>query len=379
VNFNFYNPTRIIFGPDTTGRIGGVMAKGGYKKVLLLAGRNSIKKNGVYDTVSASLQKAGIEWAECWGVRPNPVLSKVAEAVGICRDSGAQAVLAVGGGSVIDTAKAVAAGVYLDDVWQAFEGKAGISRALPVFTVLTISGTASEMNYNAVITNEQEGKKWAVSSPLLYPRASIIDPQVQSTLPWQQTVNGGLDALAHIMEHYFMGSLEETTIALNESLMNSIIAMVDRLQADERDTVSRANLAWAATLALNGLSGAGLRGGDWACHAIEHSISCFYPEVAHGAGLGIVFPAWITYVNGQNPDQFRRFAGSVWQCQNISQAVEKMKSKIKQWQGATTLRELGIPAKKLPEIAGNTVARGPVGALKKLYLEDVEKILRLAF
>lgn len=379
IKYNFYNPTRLIFGENTIEQIGKIITKNGYHKVLLLAGGGSIKRNGVYDAVVTSLRQAGVAWVECFGIRANPELSKVREAINIARQEEVQAVLAVGGGSVIDTSKAVAAGVYLEDIWQAFEYKTKIDKALPIFTILTLSATASEMNSNAVVTNEQENKKWGIGSPFLFPKVSIVDPCVQISLPWQQTINGALDAVAHIMEFYFVGTVEETTIAIDEVLMTSIITMVDKLQLDSQDKISRANLAWAVTLAFNGISGAGLHGGDWACHAIEHSVSSFYPEVAHGAGLGIIFPAWIQYVYSLNPQQFERFAQNIWQCDHIEQAVLQMKSKIKQWQGNTKLRELGIPASQLPDIAANAVLKGPIGSLKKLNKEDVQEILRLAY
>jgi alcohol dehydrogenase YqhD (iron-dependent ADH family) len=379
INYNFFNPTKMIFGENTIEKIGSVVSGAGCKKVLLIIGGGSVKSNGVYAKVTDSLKNANIEWSECSGVRANPELSKVQEAIAIARQEGAEAVLAVGGGSVIDTAKAVAVGVFLDDVWQAFERKAAISKALPIFTVLTLSATASEMNSNAVISHTQEGKKWGMGNPLLFPKVSIIDPSVQQSLPWEQTVNGALDALAHIMEFYFVGTVEETTIAINESLMKTIISMVDKLQVNPEDGVSRANLAWAATLALNGISGAGLKGGDWACHGIEHSVSSYDAKVAHGAGLGIIFPAWMEYVHTNNEPQFTRFAQNIWQCDTIEQAIEKMREKIKQWQGHTRLHELNIPQNSLAGIAENATMRGSLGNLRKLDKEDVEKILRLAY
>ncbi|MDF2634330.1 MAG: butanol dehydrogenase [Pelosinus sp.] len=379
INYNFFNPTKMIFGENTIGQIGSVLSGAGHKKVLLIIGGGSVKSNGVYAKVTDSLKSANIEWSECSGVRANPELSKVQEAIALAREVGIEAVLAVGGGSVIDTAKAVAVGVYLDDVWQAFERKITITRALPIFTILTLSATASEMNSNAVISHTEAGKKWGMGNPFLFPQVSIIDPSVQQSLPWEQTVNGALDALAHIMEFYFVGTVEETTIAINEALMKTIISMVDKLQVNPKDEASRANLAWAATLALNGISGAGLKGGDWACHGIEHSVSSYDAKVAHGAGLGIIFPAWMEYVHANNELQFARFAQSIWQCDTIEQAIEKMRAKIKQWQGQTKLRELNIPENSLAAIAENATMRGSLGSLKKLGTEDVEKILRLAY
>jgi alcohol dehydrogenase YqhD (iron-dependent ADH family) len=345
MQFSLFNPTRIIFGENTIEQIGGAIAEGGYERVLLVAGGGSIKQNGVYDTVISSLADANIERVECWGVRPNPVLGKVGEAIEIARVNNVQAVLAVGGGSVIDTAKAVAAGVFLDDIWQAFEWKVPITQALPIFTVLTLSATGSEMNGNAVLTNEQENKKWGIGNRLLYPKVSIVDPSVQKTLPWDQTVNGALDAIAHILEFYFHGT----------------------------------NLAWAATLALNGIGGAGMRGGEWACHDIEHSISCLYPEIAHGAGLGIVFPAWMLFTHEANPKQFARFARNIWDCDDIEKAVFKMRAKIESWKGFVRLRDLGIAKDRLSAIATNATMIRSLGRLRVLERSDVESILNIAY
>ena len=230
ISYNFYNPTKLVFGDDTIKQIGSLIKANGYKKVLLIAGGGSIKKNGVYDEVIKSFQENEIKWIENWGVKPNPNLDKVYECINLAKKEDVEAVVAVGGGSVIDTTKIVAAGVYCEDVWNVFERTERITKALPIFTVLTLSATASEMNCSAVITNEQEQKKWGTGHPLLFPKVSIIDPSVQNSLPWNQTVNGALDAMAHILEFYFMGTYEETVIAVNEALLNSIIKAVGKLK-----------------------------------------------------------------------------------------------------------------------------------------------------
>ncbi|HQP26541.1 MAG TPA: iron-containing alcohol dehydrogenase, partial [Candidatus Syntrophosphaera sp.] len=194
-----HNPTRVHFGVGTIERIGPELQSAGVRKCLLAAGGGSIRANGVYEQVSKSLRGNQIDWTEAWGVQANPTLEKVYELIALAKTEQVDAILAVGGGSVIDSAKATAAGFYLRDVWNAFTGVERIKQALPVFTVLTLSATGSEMNGNAVITHTEEQKKWSIGSPLLYPRVSIIDPSVQSSLPWRQTVNGALDATAHIL------------------------------------------------------------------------------------------------------------------------------------------------------------------------------------
>ena len=379
ISYNFYNPTKLVFGENTIEKIGELLSNVGSKKVLMIAGSGSIKKNNVYDITINSLRKNGIEWRECWGVRANPSLAKVREAIAIAKKEKVDAVLAVGGGSVIDTTKIVAAGVYADDIWQVFERKEKIKKALPIFTILTLSATASEMNCSAVISNDEENKKWGTGSPLLYPVASIIQPDVQNTLPWNQTVNGALDAMAHIMEYYFIGTNEETSIAVNEALLKTIIKSVEGLKVDAKDTISRANLAWAITLGLNGISGAGLKGGDWACHDMSHSISCMYPQIAHGGALGVIFPAWMKYVCDRNPQQFKRFAKNVLLTDDIESGIYELKQLLKSWNAATSLRELGVKEEDLRKLAEMTVSRGNIGKLSVLRLADVEKILEIAF
>ena len=378
INFTFYTPTRVLFGVGRIKEIGSEIKKSNVKKVLLVAGGGSIKKNGVYDTVIASLQEQGIDWVELWGVVPNPVLSKVVEGISLAKESGVDGVLAVGGGSVIDTAKAIASGIYLDDVWASFLGKEKIKQALPIFVVLTISATGSECNGNFVITNEEAKQKLGNHSSLVYPKVSIIDPSVQRTLPWNQTANGACDALAHIMESYFSGGGNETTLYVDEALTKAIIDATDKLMLNEDDLEARANLAWAATLALNGVSAAQLKG-DWASHDIEHAISALHPQVAHGAGLAVVFPAWITYVWKENEPTFRRWARNVWDTDDVLTAVERLKSTSKRWGLPISLRELNLEKSEIPAIAQNATQLGKLGTVKELTQEDVEKILEIAY
>lgn len=376
-NFYFQNPCRVIFGKNTISKIGTALKKDGYNKVLLLAGQGSIKKNRVYDQTIKSLKDARIKWVEVWGVQPNPVLSKVREAISLAWKEKPEAILAIGGGSVIDTAKAVSAGYYLDDIWEAFEGKVKVEKALPIFTILTLSATASEMNQWAVITNEAEQKKWAIGADCLIPQVSIIDPSVQISLPWSQTVNGAIDGLSHLMENYFLGRDEETSMAICEALMRSIIISTDQLQRAPRDYNARSNLVWAITMAHNGVSAIGLKGGDWSAHRIEHGISAIHPEVAHGQGLAVVFPAWILYMRKYNPKTFQRWAEAVWGARNVFSAVKKMRTKYRKWRAPIWLNDLKINQKEIKQIVENVLQFKNLGALKRLTKKDVEAILRL--
>ena len=377
-NFTFHNPTKVVFGKDTVREIGPRMKACGFQNILLLAGGGSIRKNGVYQTMAHSLKGAGMKTTELWGVRPNPLLSKVNEAIRRVKKSKAQAILAVGGGSVIDSAKAVAAGVYMKDIWAAFEEDISIKRALPLFTVLTVSGAASEFNEWAVVTNDSENKKWAIGGPALFPVVSIVDPSVQMSLPWKQTVYGAMDALDHIMENYFLAHDEEATLGINESLMNTIIKMVGLLQRNPNDYNARANLVWSAGLAHCGLTAVAMHGGDWGSHGIEHGISALHPEVAHGAGLAVLFPAWILYLKKENPATFKRWAQNVMHSTNIEDAVKKFRLMLKKWKAPTTLGDLGIKPAEIKAIAANANLQGPLGQLKKLSLRDIEAILKLS-
>lgn len=384
-NFVFHNETKLIFGKGTIEKIGEEIKVAGLKKVLMLCGSGSIKKNGVYDLATESLKKSQISWVEVWGIKPNPVLSKVHEAVEIARKEKVEAILGIGGGSVIDSAKAVAAGVvYAGDIWDAFVGKYKVEKALPVFAILTISATGTEMNGNAVITNEKTQEKLAVSSKALYPKVSIIDPSVQASLPKEQTVYGAVDAIAHILEYYFDGSDALAQDELSEALMRTIMVCTEKLLNDPNDYEARANFAWSATLALNGLTAAGRRGGDWACHRIEHSLSAIY-DIAHGAGLAIVFPAWMKHVWRQKPQQFIRFAKKVFSITGDGETaaldgIEAFKSWLRRMGAPVSLRDVNIPSSDLDKIVENVFRSGrTLGQLKKLDRSDVKKILELAF
>ncbi len=378
-SFSFYNPTRIQFGPEMIALTGKEIKAAGYAKVLLIAGGGSIRANGVYDAVCKSLTKYDIAFAEGWGVQANPTLEKVRELIVLARAEGVDALLAVGGGSVIDTAKAVAAGFYLKDVWNAFTRHESIKTALPLFTVLTLSATGSEMNGNAVITNSEERKKWAISSPLLFPKVTIIDPSVQSSLPFKQTVNGALDATAHILEYYFACPDAHVTLGINDALLHTIVKSTDLLRTNPTDLVARSNLAWSATLALNGISGVGLRGGDWACHGIEHALSAYKPKIAHGEGLGVLFPAWIEFMAERNPAPYYRWAKNVWDEDSPSKGVRRFREKIESWGSALRLRDLGLREEDLPEIMKIISATPMLGSISRFGAAEVESLLMLSF
>lgn len=385
LNFTLYNPTKLVFGENTIESIGDHLSKHKVKKVLIVYGKGSIMKNGVYDTVIESLNKNNIEFIELSGVKPNPVLSKVQEGIKLSKDNGVDGVLAVGGGSVIDSSKAIAAGAcYEGDVWEFFEGEGKVKEALPLFTVLTLSATGSEMNSGGVITNEEQGKKWSFGSPLLYPKVSILDPSVQRSLPANQTVNGAIDAISHVFEAYY-GGTESTDMLdeLSEGIIRTVITHTRELLKDNSNYKSRSELAFAATLALNGLNGVG-RKGDWASHSIEHSLSVLN-DIAHGSGLAIIMPAWMKYAYKEDVKKFAKCASHVFNINEGSdeekalKGIEALRTFYKEIGAPITLKEVGVKREDLDFIADNAAMLAPLGTLKPLYRDDIYKILEIAF
>ena len=383
-NFDFHNPTRLVFGKDTIKNLGKYISQYGDKKVLLLYGKGSIFKNGVYDEVVNSLKEFGIEYVEMGGVKPNPVLSKVRETVDLMKREKVDAIVAVGGGSVLDTSKISAASYYYDgDPWDFYERKVFPEKALPIYGVLTISATGSEMNSGGVITNEEEMKKWGWGSKVTFPRLSIVDPSIQKSLPVNQTINGAVDTLTHVFEAYF-GGTKSTLMQdeFSEGIIRTTMESVKILLKDPNDYDARAELAWAATLALNGLNGLG-RDGDWASHGIEHSISAYY-DIAHGEGLSIVMPAWMSYVYRNDVEKFARFGEKIFGIRNEDKeeaakaAIAAYKSFLKEIGAPVSLSERNIGDEKLEEMARNAMLRGTLGSLMALEEKDVLEILKRA-
>lgn len=387
LNFEFQNPTKIIFGKNTISKIGPEIKSRGIKKVLMLYGKTSIFKNGVYDQAVQSLKNSEIEFVELGGIKPNPVLSKVMEGIELCKKENIEGILAIGGGSVIDSGKAIGAGYYIsDDIWSIFDGRKGAEKSLPVFTILTISATGSEMNPFGVITKEEENKKWAFRSGVpSFPKVSIIDPSVQATLPREQTVNGAVDALSHIFEYYFDGSKEsEIQDEIAESMMKVIMKHVQVLINNPADYDSRAQLAWCATLALNGSTAIGRNFGDWSSHTLEHSLSVFY-DIAHGAGLAIMFPAWMKYVYKNNISKYVRFAEKIFDIKTGSdderalKGIEELKKFYRRIGAPVSLKEIGIAEKDINKLVDNASIRIPLGRARQLFKNDIEEIFRIAY
>lgn len=378
-NFVFANPTRILFGRGTVPKLGAEAAKAG-GKVLLVYGGGSIKKNGVYDALTAALKAGGAEIVEHPGVKPNPVLSHARAGVEKARAAGCAAVVAAGGGSVLDEAKAIAAGVkYKGDVWDFFCGKTDPKEALPLYTVLTIPATGSEMNSGCVVTNEETRQKFSAHSPVLFPVASALDPETTLTLPRPQVAYGAVDSLAHIIEGYFTTKDRDVIVTdeIVHALARAIVASTERILADEKDYGARASMMWSATLALNGLPTCGYAGMNFINHAIEHALSAIY-DIAHGAGLAIVMPAWFKHhLETAGPERLEKFGRAVFGVQTAQETIAAFEAFFRKAGAPVRLAEAGIPADGIPEIAANAMELIRLWGMKHEQPE-IEKILRKA-
>lgn len=314
-NFNFYSPTEFVFGMNRENECGELVKKYGGTKVLIHYGGGSAVRSGLIDRVKASLDAAGIPHVELGGVKPNPHDSLVYKGIEIVRENGIDFILAVGGGSTIDSSKAIAMGVpYKGDFWDFYEGKASAACALPIGVVQTIAAAGSEGSGDSVITKEDGMLKRGASSEHIRPKFAVQNPALLCTLPAYQTACGITDIMAHVFERYFTNTLEvEITDRLCEAVLLTMVKEGPRAIADPANYQVRANIMWAGTVAHNGVVGCG-RSQDWNSHAIEHELSALY-DCAHGAGLAVIMPAWMEYVVDHNVMRFAQMATRVFGCE----------------------------------------------------------------
>lgn len=365
INFEFQTPTKYVFGRNVVDSVADEVKAAGMTKPMIVYGKGSVVRSGLLDKVKNALDKAGIPYVLLGDVQPNPTDDKVYEGIELARREGADSLLAVGGGSTIDTAKAIAAGVPYDgDFWDFFSGRP-ITEALPVATVLTIPAAGSEGSANMVITKRDGMKKVGTGSVVLRPRFSLLDPVLTFTLPPYQTAAGITDMMAHIMERYFSNTENvEVTDRISEGLLKAIINEAPKVLANPEDYDARANIMWSGTLAHNGLCGTG-RLDDWATHGLEHELSALY-GVTHGAGLAVMFPAWMTYASENNPGKIAQFARRIFDVDEQDDAkaaaigIEKLKEFFHSIGMPTNMKELGIEnpdierlAEKVTQTKGN--------------------------
>jgi alcohol dehydrogenase YqhD (iron-dependent ADH family) len=387
-NFTFYSPTYFAFGRDQENQTGKYVKRFGGSKVLIHYGGGSVVRSGLMDRVKASLEEEGIAYTELGGARPNPRSGLVYQGIDLCRKERVDFILAVGGGSAIDSAKAIAAGaVYDGDFWDFYQGRS-VTKALPLGTILTIAAAGSEGSPDSVITNENGMYKRGASGEALRPVFSILNPALTQTLPAYQTACGITDIMAHLFERYFSTTKEvEVTDRMIEGLLLAMVHESPRVIRDPDNYEARANILWAGMMAHNNSCGVG-RAQDWASHDIEHELSAVY-DCAHGAGLAVVVPAWMTYNLKQDVNRFAQLAVRVWGCQmdfahpeeTAKAGIAALKQFLKSIGMPSNFAELGAKEEDIEKMAHTAChgdgRQGTIGGFVKLNETDVANIYRL--
>jgi alcohol dehydrogenase YqhD (iron-dependent ADH family) len=378
-------PTKIFFGKGEIKNLGEEIKKYG-KKVLLVYGSGSIKKFGLYDEIMDQMKKAGLQVFEVSGVVPNPRLSSVYEGGKICKKEEIDFILAAGGGSTIDCAKSMAVQARYDgDVWDYFvDHDLTIQDATPLGSILTLSATGSEMNGNAVVTKEEDKDKLYIESPHIVPKFSILDPVYTFSVSRDQTRNGIVDIMVHVIDQYF-DHTPNTPLQdrFSESILKVMINIAPTLLENPGDYDARANMMWCGTWALNYAIGYG-KDQDWATHDIEHEVSAIY-DIAHAVGLAIISPNWAEYVLSEGTEKFVQFAERVWDVKGNGkddkeialEGLQKYRKFLKSIGMPLSLKEIGIGSENIPTMAKKATRFGPLGSYKKLTVDDVEKILNM--
>ncbi len=385
-NFNFYSPTEFVFGRDRAEETGRYVNKHGGTKVLIHYGGGSAVKSGLIDIVKKSLGDADIAYCELGGVKPNPRDTLVYKGIELCRKEGVDFILAVGGGSVIDSSKAIALGVPYDgDFWDFYSGKTP-EKALPVGTVLTIAAAGSEGSGNSIITKEDGLLKRGARNDILRPRFSIMDPALTQTLPAYQTACGATDIMAHVFERYFTNTREvEITDRLCEAVLLTMIKETPRVIADPDNYDARANIMWAGMVAHNNICGVG-RQQDWNSHGLEHELSALY-DVTHGAGLAVIMPAWMEYVHDHNVLRFCQMATRVFGCRmnfedpesTALEGIRRFRSFLHSIGMPINFEELGAKEEDIPKLVEKLgIGEGTRAGFMELNAEDVAGIYRIA-
>ncbi len=389
-NFNYYTPTKVVFGRGTEEQVGELVKEQECKKVLVHYGSGSVKRSGLLDRIYGSLDAAGIDYISLGGVVPNPRLSLVYEGIRLCEEEDVDFILAVGGGSVIDSAKAIGYGVANEgDVWDFYEKKRQAKACLPIGVVLTISAAGSEMSDSSVITNEDGWLKRGYSSDLGRARFAVMDPELTMTLSKYQTASGCTDIMMHTMERYF-NQVEnmELTDGISEHLIRTVMKNAQILMDHPDDYNARAEVMWAGSLSHNGLTGCGTDGGDWASHQLEHELGGMF-DVAHGAGLAAVWGSWARYVVDARPERFAQFAVNVMgvekgtdEMEIALRGIEAMEDFYRSVEMPVNIRELGVDPtdEQLHELAEKCshFRKRTIGCVKKLDVDDMYRIYKNA-
>ena len=388
-NFEYYTPTRVVFGKGAADKVGQLVKAQNCKKVLIHYGGGSVKRSGLLDRIKASLSAEGVQYVELGGVVPNPHISLVYKGIELCRQEGVDFILAVGGGSVIDSAKAIGYGLATPgDVWDLYEHVKTATGCMPIGTVLTIAAAGSEMSNSSVITKEEGGVKRAYDDDLSRPRFAVMDPELTMTLPDYQTACGCTDILMHTMERYFTsGGNMEITDSIAEGLMRTVMKNAVILRDEPKNYDARAEVMWAGSLSHNGLTGCGTLG-DWATHQLEHELGGMF-DVAHGAGLAAMWGSWARYVYREDPARFARFARNVMglcdvgsQEQTALAGIEAFEGFLRDIRMPVNLPQLGLEVTdaQIDELAYKCTFMGKrtIGSFKVLGEEDIKAIYRMA-
>lgn len=388
LDFNFYSPTYFVFGRGREREAGQYVKRFGGTKVLIHYGGGSAVRSGLLDRVERSLSEAGIPHVELGGVQPNPRDTLVYKGIELCRRDGVDFVLAVGGGSVIDSAKAIAAGVPYDgDFWDFYQGRE-VTRSLPVATVLTLAAAGSEGSMDTVVTKEEGMLKRDAHGECLRPKFSILNPELTESLPPYQTACGVTDIIAHVLERYFTDTPEvEITDRLCEAVLKTMLFEAPRVMENPRHYEARANIMWAGMVAHNNICGVG-RAQDWASHTMEHELSAEY-DCAHGAGLAVMFPAWMRYTLSHNPRRFAMLGERVWGLEKTGDDMETGRACIEKFRAffeslgmPTTFTALGAKEEDIPALARKCCwgdgRKGEIGGFVKLGEKEVVEIYQLA-
>ena len=369
-NFSFCNPTQIEFGKDKEKNIGKYISQNGVKKVLLVYGSKRVIEDGLFDVVIKSLKENGVDFIAFGGVVSNPILGTIQNAIKIAKDEQVDGVLSLGGGSVLDSSKAIAVGTLYDsDVWDFFLGKEQIKKALPIFDIITLAATGSEMNGYAVVTNEKTKQKFSIWSPLVYPKVSVINPELQKSVSKEYLVYSATDIIAHTIEGYFTAKIQPKYMSRQvENIIKTVIETTEILIENPDDYNARGEFAWAATNALNGTTTVGTAGFSFPNHLIEHALSALY-NVPHGAGLSVVIPAWAKWYYKENEAQFIRFAKEIFGKNTALEGIEALESWFNKIGTPTRLNQFGLDKSNISDIIENLSYQNDIGK------DDLEKIL----
>ncbi|MEA2041564.1 MAG: iron-containing alcohol dehydrogenase [Bacteroidota bacterium] len=377
-NFTAYNPVKLHFGKDVTDKIGKSAKRMG-KNVLLIYGGGSVVKYGYFDIIMHRLKQEGLNVVEYAGIKPNPILKNADEAVKLADEQNIDLIVALGGGSVIDTAKYVAVAVPEKlKVWDIVKGKSKPTKALPIISVLTLAATGTEMNPFAVIQNQETKEKLGYGSELMYPKESFSDPQFTYSVPKNQTTYGIVDLIAHSLENFFGAGDSPLTDRFTVSIIKEAMEYAPKLLSEPENYEYRANVMFQATTALNGMTAWGKSGGDWGVHGIGHTLSALY-DTAHGASLSVAYLAWFKHFKEKQPERFQKLSSLLFGMKNVDEMIQKFQEFFKKIEAPICMADIDIDGSKKEEIIELMKDTMVNGMNFKMDVSDYEAIIDLMY